>query len=316
MKKLKVATIIILCAAAVFSAVWLFVGPFGKAVPDDFEIDLDRLYTEYVFVTGVTEEGFSSSINGKSFYFVYPDADKYFSDYGTVRVSMYGRDIEKTEKKVTGGVGESEEIVYTVYVVKKVVAARPSIPWAGEPTYDKPIIYLYPEVPAACTVRLDLDGVLTCSYPAYTDGGWSGFTANPDGTLVFDDGREYYALYWEGVVNAEFDISRGFCVKGLETAGFLADILPLLGLSAREANEFIVYWLPRMQDNEYNLITFQSEAYTDSARLMIDPQPDTLIRVFMVYKPLSAPVEIEPQTFETPVRRGFVAVEWGGSELH
>ena len=160
-----------------------------------------------------------------------------------------------------------------------------------------------------------MNGEFTCTYPDYGKDGWLNFTARPDGTLVFEDGREYYALYWEGKVNAVFDTSRGFCVKGSDTAAFLSDVLPKLGLSAKEANEFIIYWLPRMQGNPYNLIAFQTSAYTESAKLTVEPAPDALIRVFMAYKPLDAYVDIEPQTFVTPERTGFTVVEWGGSEI-
>ena len=76
-----------------------------------------------------------------------------------------------------------------------------------------------------------------------------------------------------------------------------------------------MYWLPRMQDNAYNLISFQSERYTDAARLTIDPAPDSLLRVFMAWKPLAAPREIAPQSFEPFARKGFTAVEWGGAEV-
>ncbi|MBO4422677.1 MAG: hypothetical protein J5879_04520, partial [Clostridia bacterium] len=79
--------------------------------------------------------------------------------------------------------------------------------------------------------------------------------------------------------------------------------------------EFIIYWLPRMQNNEYNLISFQTEAYTDNAKLTVTPEPDMVIRVFMAYKPLQNPVEIRPQTIEIPQRNGFTVVEWGGSEI-
>lgn len=68
-------------------------------------------------------------------------------------------------------------------------------------------------------------------------------------------------------------------------AAFLEDALAQLGLTRTEANEFIIYWLPRMQENAYNLIAFQHEAYTESARLTITPEPDTLIRVFMGLPP-------------------------------
>ena len=46
---------------------------------------------------------------------------------------------------------------------------------------EKPVIYLYPEKETDVTVKISLDGELTCTYPAYDDG-WK-VTAQPDGTL-------------------------------------------------------------------------------------------------------------------------------------
>ena len=141
-------------------------------------------------------------------------------------------------------------------------------------------------------------------------------TAQPDGTLTDPEtGRTYYCLFWEGIIDRQFDLSAGFCVAGEGTAAFLEDALARLGLTEREANEFIIYWLPRMEGNPYNLISFQTDAYTDAAELTIDPAPDTLIRVFMAWKGLEQPVEIPAQELTAPARTGFTAVEWGGAEL-
>ena len=178
----------------------------------------------------------------------------------------------------------------------------------------KPIIYLYPQEPTVCSVRLELDGELTCTYPEY-DNGWDDFTAYPDGTLIFPDGKEYYALYWEGLQNAEWDFSQGFCVRGADTAAFLEWALLQQGLTPREANEFIVYWLPLMQDNPYNVISFQHEAYTGSAVLDISPAPQSVLRVFMAYYPSDTSVDIAPQAFDALERNGFTVVEWGGSRV-
>ena len=178
----------------------------------------------------------------------------------------------------------------------------------------KPIIYFYPEIPTVCSVKLTLNGALTCTYPDYGKG-WDNFTAYPDGTLIFPDGKEYYALYWEGVQHGEWDTSEGFCVRGEDTASFLEWALSAQGLTPREANEFIVYWLPRMQENEYNVISFQADAYTENAVLDVSPAPDTLIRVFMTYYPSDVAVDIAPQSFSTVTRQGFTVVEWGGSEV-
>ena len=117
------------------------------------------------------------------------------------------------------------------------------------------------------------------------------------------------------MVPAEYDWSTGFCVAGADTAAFLERALDALGLTRREANEFIVYWLPLMEDNPYNLITFQGERYTDTAKLTVHPAPDTVLRVFMAWKPLAQPVEIEPQELTAPERTGFTLVEWGGTGM-
>jgi hypothetical protein len=177
----------------------------------------------------------------------------------------------------------------------------------------KPVIYLYPEQEMKVSLRLQVDGGLTCTYPAYGNG-WN-VTASPDGTLTDPQGQQYNYLYWEGKTNANFDFSTGFCVKGADTAAFLEDALAKLGLNRREANEFIVYWLPLMEPNAYNLISFQTDRYTDAAVLDIDPAPDTLIRVFMAWKSCDVPVDITPQNLTAPERTGFTVVEWGGTQI-
>lgn len=193
-------------------------------------------------------------------------------------------------------------------------SAKPVIYPEGEETADaKPVDYLYPETEMEVTVKLDYDGELTCTYPAY-DGGWT-VTARPDGTLTDEQGQTYNYLYWEGVDHTEYDFSQGFCVPGGDTAAFLEDALAQLGLTRREANEFIVYWLPLMEQNPYNIISFQADAYTQAAQLHIDPAPDTLIRVFMAWRPSDSFVKLPAQELTAPARTGFTVVEWGGTKI-
>ena len=176
----------------------------------------------------------------------------------------------------------------------------------------KPVIYLYPEQEQEVSVRLDYDGELTCTYPEYKEG-WE-ITAKPDGRLTDKTGMEYNYLYWEGTSDREYDFSEGFCIAGADSAEFLEGALAELGLTRREANEFIVYWLPRLEANAYNLISFQTEAYTEHAGLVIEPEPDTVIRVFMAYQPTDSRQEIPEQELDAPARTGFTVVEWGGCE--
>jgi ABC-type Fe3+-siderophore transport system permease subunit len=146
---------------------------------------------------------------------------------------------------------------------------------------------------------------------------YSYLIAHPDGKLINQkDGKEYSYLFWEGNSNIEYDMDKGFVVKGEDTAEFLRDKLEYIGLTPREYNEFIVYWLPKMQNNPYNLITFQNEVYTDNAKLEIVLEPDSILRVFMVYKPIKEVITIEEQTLEPFQRQGFTVVEWGGTVVN
>ena len=203
-------------------------------------------------------------------------------------------------------------VLYLVIIVSVLFLLMRMMP---RETYweEKPVIYLYPEATTAVSVRLDYDGQLTCTYPTY-ENGWA-VTAAPDGTLTDAKGQTYNYLYWEGETAAEYDLTEGFCVAGADTAAFLEDALTQLGLTRREANEFIVYWLPQMEDNPYNLITFQQEAYTEAAKLTVTPAPDSILRVFMTWKPLTEPVDIPAQELPTFERHGFTVVEWGGAKV-
>lgn len=180
---------------------------------------------------------------------------------------------------------------------------------------EKPIIYLYPEQNTTVRVQLDYHGQLTTTYPKYhAQKGWL-VEAQPNGTLIDSKTqKEYYGLYWEGIDNQNFDLSTGFMVKGEEAADFLDEKLAQLGLTRREANEFIVYWLPQLEQNAYNLIHFAQEDYQALAKLHISPQPETLIRVFMVFQELNYPIDIAEQKLAKVERKGFTVVEWGGAE--
>ncbi len=177
----------------------------------------------------------------------------------------------------------------------------------------KPVIYLYPEEETEVEVKISLAGDLTCTYPLY-ENGWR-VTAFPDGTLQDAKGQIYNYLYWEGETYAPYDLSKGFCVKGEDTAVFLEEALEKLGLSRREANEFIVFWLPQMEQNPYNIISFQTDVYTEAAKLEVVPKPDTQLRVFMAFRASDRFVELPAQELSAPQRLGFTLVEWGGTEL-
>ena len=177
----------------------------------------------------------------------------------------------------------------------------------------KPLIYLYPESTTNVSIKLSNPSFLTTVYPKYNDG-WN-VTAYSDGKLVDNNtGRKLYGLYWEGNNHYASVQDDGFIIKGEDSSKFLEEKLELLGLNEYEAEEFIVYWLPKLEANKYNYIRFESiDEINNYMGLDIEPKPDTVIRVLMDYKPLDKPIKVKEQKIVTPERVGFTVVEWGGA---
>ena len=193
---------------------------------------------------------------------------------------------------------------------------------AGGDSFEKPIIYIYPTQEQNISVKLGNPELLTCSYPQYEDGGWD-VLAKPNGDLLdLKTGKNLYSLYWEGISNKVYDYSNtpeleGFVVKGEDTTKFLEEKLSILGLSEREKEEFIIYWLPQMEDNKYNYIRFETiEEIEKEMPLQIEPKPDTTIRVLMDWKKLDEAIEVKEQELIPVERNGYTVVEWGASILN
>lgn len=223
------------------------------------------------------------------------------------------RDKKKTMKKVLIIIGL---ILFILIDFILVLFALASVSTPEVPEVAKPIIYLYPEETTEVKVSLGVPENLTHTYPKY-ESSWN-VIAEPNGDLIDKNtGRSLYALYWEGINTVKPKMNEGFVVKGSDTIEFLEEKLEQLGLNEREANEFIIYWLPQMENNEYNFIRFQTmDEINKNMPLDIEPKPDTIIRVVMEWKPLKEYIEIPEQQLETPTREGFIVVEWGGTKIN
>ena len=181
---------------------------------------------------------------------------------------------------------------------------------------EKPIIYLYPEEKMAVHVTLSKPEQIICDYPEYNDG-WN-VVADPDGNLKdTQTGKDLYCLYYEAKTpktNVEKD---GFVVKSADVADFLDEKLEILGLNDKERNEFIIYWLPRLEQSNYVYIRFLTKDDIDAYQeLNVEPFPDTVIRVMMSYKGFDEPIEVKEQMLDPVERAGFTVVEWGGIEMN
>ena len=180
----------------------------------------------------------------------------------------------------------------------------------------KPIIYIYPEKEMNVSIRTSNPENFTITYPKYNNG-WE-VKVKEDGTIIDKTGKKYYALYWEGKQKEPSKVlDEGFVIKGEATEKFLEEKLELLGLNYKEKNEFIMYWLPKLEKNKYNYIRFQSvEEINNNMELYITPKPETLIRIRMDYKSLEKPIKVKEQKLIKVERKGYTIVEWGGTEIN
>ena len=182
----------------------------------------------------------------------------------------------------------------------------------------KPIIYLYNYDTSNVRVELSRPEAITCSYPKYTTG-WEVYA---DGPKLIADDKELYSLYYESEapdsVYENFNKGDGFLVKGEDAAEFLDEQLSLLGLDYKEREEFIIYWLPKLERNEYNHIYFSlPEEINMIQEITVTPAPTQFIRVNMIFEAVDADYKVNEQKLDK-FERNFAertVVEWGGIKV-
>lgn len=179
----------------------------------------------------------------------------------------------------------------------------------------KPVIYLYPEEVTQVSVEVEPTHGISVSDPDYGEG-WT-VVAYPDGELVnLDDGEVYPYLFWEGLSLDYVMPEEGFVVAQGEVESFLEEALGDLGLNEGETADFMEFWYPRFEGAPYYFVTFMpQEDFEELAPLTVEPAPDTVIRVYMDFLPLAAPVDVVEPELSAPARDGFTVIEWGGA-LH
>jgi hypothetical protein len=204
------------------------------------------------------------------------------------------------------------------FTCKPVRLFIPNGGWCWDPMWCdkslKPLILLYPEKDTEVSIDLKHPTWFSATFPKYNEqlSGWS-VIAYPDGNLLdHTTGQETYGLFWEGNPSrTQYDLSKWWVIRWDEVREFLYERLSEFGLKTKEKSDFIMYWYPKLQSYPYIQITFAGRDYTDNTPLKITPNPDSILRLFMVAKPLKNFQEIEPQNIEKFERKWFSVVEWG-----
>ncbi len=205
----------------------------------------------------------------------------------------------------------------------------------------KPVVYLYPEQPTTVHLSFTSPVSLDTQIPTYHDG-WL-VKAQPDGTLTdlqsrFTDcslidsarfGSEYARdacennvypyIYWSGKsVEKNYPaVDGGWVVRKEDLATFMSAKLSEMGLTRKESSDMISYWVPKMSEKNtpyYRVSFFQTREMNEFIPMDVSPRPDTVLRVFLDYTPLSSKPahDLVPQQLQRVERTGFTLVEWGG----
>lgn len=175
----------------------------------------------------------------------------------------------------------------------------------------KPVIYLYPTTTTEISVKLPPTIDVTVSEPTYPHQGWTTI-AEPSGQLTMADGNTYGSLFWEGYGATYKTPTTGFIVKGNEVESFLQKTLAQYGLNVQESKDFMDFWVPIMKPYNTMRISFVTDEWSKNVPLSVSPEPQTSIRIFMDWSPVSSDATIKAPTITTPSRDGYTLVEWGG----
>ena len=180
---------------------------------------------------------------------------------------------------------------------------------------EKPNIYLYPESTTTVNVAIADPDQITVSIPEYPADGWT-VTADPNGTLTDADGNEYGYLFYESAIHGySFQYETAFYLPSEDRAETFERILSLYGLNETEIEDFKEYWCDRLPAGKnYYMYPQVDEACDLVTPLIISPTPDSVFRLWFVYKETDGPdPTIKEPAAESFIRDGFTVVEWGGT---
>ncbi|KAI0707107.1 hypothetical protein C8Q76DRAFT_748005 [Earliella scabrosa] len=187
----------------------------------------------------------------------------------------------------------------------------------------KPVIYLFPPTllsTATVSVRLvpqwDFSHVYPPAKSTTMDNGMKSISwnvsAEPDGTLTEKGSNlELSYLFWEAVSDShapdtppltpvheghverfhpafpslEPDMPTAVLLSSSDLLPYLDSALRSLSLHTSARNDFITYWLPSLSKQPYTALRFLPQAvYERAAELEVEPKPDVVTRVFMLFR--------------------------------
>ena len=173
----------------------------------------------------------------------------------------------------------------------------------------KPNIYLYPKKKTKLDVSLDFPqgGEVIKSIPAFPDK-WQNIKVKPSGLID----NEYEYLFYEAALPDRWQYNEGWSVMINDLETFFRQNLSEYGFVENEINDFINYWIPRLDDSPYyNIYPQYTDKVDELVTLNISKEPQSLLRMFYVIKASDKKFYLPVPDIPDFDREGFTVTEWG-----
>jgi len=86
-------------------------------------------------------------------------------------------------------------------------------------------------------------------------------------------------------VNATLSDDDSVLVRVADISPYLDTCLKTLGLHTEARTSFITHWLPSLLKHEFVALRFVPQnSYSQAASMTVEPSPDVIVRVFMIFK--------------------------------
>jgi len=182
-----------------------------------------------------------------------------------------------------------------------------------KPIYDdimvyKPNIYIYPinNINLCVKISFPIGGKIVESTPTYVEQ----WCVNVDTTGKIDDQYDY--LFYESKQPNTFQYKEGWCVARNDINSFFKTNMKQYNFSDAEIDDFIEYWMPLLDENDYYMVYPQTnEIIDETIKLNFSIQPDNVSRLFYGVLGVEEYTKIEEPVITPFNRNGFHIIEWG-----
>jgi hypothetical protein len=173
----------------------------------------------------------------------------------------------------------------------------------------KPNIYIYPTTQLNLNVQISfpMGGEIITSIPDYGKG-WN-ITVDTNGLID----NKYRFLFYESKQPNVWQREQGWIIKKDNLESFFRANMAEYGFKGMEIEDFIEYWIPLLDKNEFYLIYPQTKNILYKViSLDVSIQPDNMLRLHYLIKGTNNNnINLTAPTIEGFKRDGYYITEWG-----